>query len=511
MYVDLSRYENTSLTLGFQGYARSARLFLLQEKYDIALEMIRLALDRVKPEDVGHRSELEGMQQAISDARDARTALEAQSRPHVVKLPVELISEVFILATEMDIAVPICVSLVCSHWRSIALSMPALWRRIAISNVLPVRKMELWLERSKNRIAGLRIREDISRLQLQESLANCGPDFFKALKSVHCEVDVLLLSSHLMNVPNILDLDLDDIQVSVSRRSQVDSMTASLGPLVPLTRTSSARSLVVEYITVDWSIVVPRLSHLRNLIIRTSFKLPTTTLLCTLFKSNPHLEQVILESGSPSDLAEVVKDDRIALPRLTYLELLGPMDVTGLVSRLSLPVLERLAFSQSLSAADQALLALEPPSPALTELSVRKCSFAEQRLASFLRRIQTLTKLEITHSGSPMDPVVDAVAGSRQVDGQTRLVCPLLRYVDFSHCSNLNGGPIVRLVKPRLVDPTDATTSTAPPMPPPVRIQSIHINGCPRVDPVVPEWLRSRVDKVSCVYMTKSDLRKIRR
>lgn len=482
-----------------------------QEKYEIALEMIRLALDRVNRQDATHRMELEEMKQVIVEARDARAALESREKPHFSKLPVELISEIFSFATKMDIAVPLLVSHVCLRWRSIVLSMPAIWQSVVLSNVRPVRKIELWLERSKNHIFDLKICADISKIQLRDALAKCGPDFFKTLKYIHSDVEMHSLSSCLLNIPNVLDLDLDVIQLSPPSRNQVDRTTAPLDPLFPLNRMSNARSLIVEYITVDWSNVIPALSRLHTLIIRTSFELPTTPLICALLKRNPQMEKMILQSGSPSDLTEVVLNDRIDLPCLCHLELLGPMDATGLISRLSLPALERLVISQSLSVVDQTLLTLEPFVPPLTELSVRKCSFAAQRLASFLRRMSTLIKLEITHSGSPMDSVVDAVAAGSQASNETELVCPRLQYVDFSHSPNLNGGPIVRLVKPRLVDPAAVTTSAMSPTPPPARIQFVRIDGCPRIEPAVPEWLRRNVDMVSCIYMTKNEVRKMRR
>lgn len=66
-----------------------------------------------------------------------------QYRPHPIhRLPVELLSHIFILGSQDSTYLPVTVSHVCQQWRRIALQTPALWRRITLSP-----KERMWKER----------------------------------------------------------------------------------------------------------------------------------------------------------------------------------------------------------------------------------------------------------------------------------------------------------------------------------------------------------------------------
>ncbi|KAF8580946.1 hypothetical protein K439DRAFT_1393208 [Ramaria rubella] len=504
------------------GYVRSARLFLRLGKYDTASDMIQLGLNRVQSCFPARRLELEEMQQTILEEKEAFLAANAPKIPYFSKLPVELISHIFLCGVEMDIAFPILASIVCSRWRTVALSTPRLWQCISISYMRPAKKMILWSERSKNHITGLRIRSSISKMQLKDTFDVCNPNLSRTLKSLHCELDPLVLSTHLINIPhfNILHFDLHDIQLSLPFRGSSDRTTelrtvvVPLAPLVPLDRASSARCLMVEGYSIDWSKIVPQLSFLRILAIRgaTAQPPPVKTLL-KLLAANPKLEKVTFDAGIHLPEVEITNipgiQDRISLPCLTYLELVGVMDARGLVSSLLLNRLEHFTISRSKTLVDEIFHVLQPSAEALTELSILECIFKPERLAPYLQRMSHLTKLEITKTASTMDIIVNAVAGGCRVDGETELYCPLLRHVNFSHCSDLNSGPIVRLVKSRL-----RNTAEVKPIPPttplPASIEAVYINGCAKIDPSVPDWLRIRVPKISCVYMTPSEAKKFR-
>ena len=66
-----------------------------------------------------------------------RTAAARALDPHIhfiYRLPVELLSHVFVLGSEDDPDFPITVSHVCRNWRHIALHTPSLWRRITLNS-----------------------------------------------------------------------------------------------------------------------------------------------------------------------------------------------------------------------------------------------------------------------------------------------------------------------------------------------------------------------------------------
>ena len=57
-------------------------------------------------------------------------------------LPPELVSHIFVLASEDDVMIPIVVSHVCRAWRFLALRTPSLWRRITLDS-----RLRMWTER----------------------------------------------------------------------------------------------------------------------------------------------------------------------------------------------------------------------------------------------------------------------------------------------------------------------------------------------------------------------------
>ena len=468
--------------------------------------MVRFGLERIG-EDImdslsARRLELEELQRKISEAK--RTHDIVTPNLHLPGLPVELITEVFFLSTEMDPTFPTVACCVSSRWRSIALSTPSLWQSVILSHRNPVKKLMLWTKRSKYRITSLQIRDTISWLQLHDAIQVCEP-ILKSLKSIHCVGDVQLLITMFLGIPNVLQhLDVEDISLSSTLMGNYTYYT--LSPFVPQDRMSRARSLYLDNIRVDFSLVAPQLSQLRILVVRGELDTLRLETICGLLSRNSQIEKLILDTRSPLISDHIPNADRIVLSRLSHLELLGPVFTESLLARLSVPSLERFAISRCSVSADQVILALEPSYVALVELSIKTCYFKEDCLASFLKTMSRLTKLEITHSASNINAVVDAVAGTHQIDGQTKLVCPALKHVDFSHCTNLNGGPILRLVKSRLTESGDGPSQMAAP----TRIETVYMDGCPNIDPSLPPWLKTTVSNVSCIYMTKKEAKQVR-
>lgn len=66
-----------------------------------------------------------------------------QHYPHPIRrLPVELLSHIFILGSQDSAYFPVTISHVCHQWRRIALQTPSLWRRVTLSP-----KERMWKER----------------------------------------------------------------------------------------------------------------------------------------------------------------------------------------------------------------------------------------------------------------------------------------------------------------------------------------------------------------------------
>ncbi|KAF8518371.1 hypothetical protein BU17DRAFT_48792 [Hysterangium stoloniferum] len=430
------------------GYARSARLFFDIGKYSAARDMIHYALERVSEDVPARYRELKVLQHtiasAISQSEEMKLAKKSPAKFPFFKLPVELVYQVFDHVIPSDKLFPATACLVSSHWRVFTLSRPEYWCYLVLSRRHPVRKMTRWLERSRNKITELRI----------TSIETVG----------------------------------------------------NLSPLISQMALSNVSSLIVEYLTVDWKVVAPQLHLLHTLVIKAS-SLPQPSVLTALLGANTGLEKLVLgtEKSWERLSAAIPISNSILLPKLVHLELLGPIDVAGLMSDLRVPALVHLYLYGTLSRADYIMEAIHPTPTALTELSIRNCIFTTARIVRILQQLTKLEKVEITLHGGDMNLVVDAFSQIRYEEGEERLTCPLLRCVNFSHSPNLGGGPIVRFVKSRMAD-IASNMGGGHPGYCFAMLEEICIDHCPRVDPSVAEWLRERVERVSCVYMTRKEM-----
>ncbi|KAJ7231011.1 hypothetical protein C8J57DRAFT_187715 [Mycena rebaudengoi] len=93
------------------------------------------------------------------ERQDLQTCLDAYKYP-ILTLPTEITSEIFVhflppypqRPPATGLASPELLSQICRAWRKIALSMPRLWRAIALSptTMSPTKTLETWVSRSKN-------------------------------------------------------------------------------------------------------------------------------------------------------------------------------------------------------------------------------------------------------------------------------------------------------------------------------------------------------------------------
>lgn len=83
---------------GFQGYVRSARLFLLAKKPDSASRMLAMALERTAADDSKRQARLQLLQEEVELALKAQRRRISRSTCHVSKLPYEILSDIMLLA-----------------------------------------------------------------------------------------------------------------------------------------------------------------------------------------------------------------------------------------------------------------------------------------------------------------------------------------------------------------------------------------------------------------------------
>jgi hypothetical protein len=230
------------------------------------------------------------------------------------------------------------------------------------------------------------------------------------------------------------------------------------------------------------------------------------------------LETVVL--GIPNTIFSTPPISTFSLSRLTYLELTSFQ--VGNCWSISMPSLRILRLVCVYGGADLILQSLLDQGPVvLTELSLHSSNITTSKLISLLEATSSLETLELTHVDDHANAVVEALANcspprdstiNTTVDKPTphmTVICPSLKHITLSGCSDLTSGPIMRLIKSRL--PRDVpdpqlnleSTTTDNTVPAIAQIETLVIDECPDIEPEILPWLRSKVGSVSCVYVTR--------
>ncbi|KAH6912803.1 hypothetical protein BKA70DRAFT_776193 [Coprinopsis sp. MPI-PUGE-AT-0042] len=124
-----------------------------------------------------------------------RSMVQHYSHP-IHRLPVELLSHIFILGSQDSAYLPVTVSHVCQHWRRIALRTPTLWRRITLSP-----KERMWKERIRRaKACSLDIQLLPSSSKIPKSLSRASRKYDKVV----IELDPYSIQWHMhMVMPHI--------------------------------------------------------------------------------------------------------------------------------------------------------------------------------------------------------------------------------------------------------------------------------------------------------------------
>jgi len=495
----------------WQGYARSARLFLKSGKYDASLTMFYLALERVRPDDAKRRVELTMLK---DEAHEAQRQTEEQRRRvtyHFGKLPIEIFGEIFGEVVSADCASVLVISHVCRHWRAIAWNTPALWTTLVLTGKDPIGKAKLWTKRSKGKI-----RELCARASLTDKFSwsfPLVPADWSYLRI--CRVHNWNISRYFQQISmaHILS-NLEELEVVETSVPWTQNFTLSQG-------SAQLRSLTMDGARFQWDSLSPQVTNLAHLVVRDAVLLRGTTVLPTL-EANPRLETLVLDFSHATFLYES-RTEPLCLPHLTHLEVGGCMWLNDFFGIVSTPSLRKLRLSRAGTAVDDSLRRLmERGSTFLTELTIRSCVISPSVLVQFLRLTAPLETLELLHLSStnavlealatPQSslPVHNASGNCSNTSGaQPVHLCPSLAHLNVSHCPDVRTGPLVRLVKSRLRSvmaetcPVGGDGAEVRLSPPVAEIASLMVDGCPQVEPEVLPWLRDKVKVFSCVYMTR--------
>ncbi|CCM03118.1 uncharacterized protein FIBRA_05239 [Fibroporia radiculosa] len=506
----------------WQGYSRSARLFMRLNKFDHAQRMAQLALDRVGNEPK-RRDNIESLLEQIASANQtyiSRTAC------HFGSLPLEIATIIFSSVVADDHTRVIGLAQVCKGWRNTILETPNLWSTLVLSHRHPVKKAKAWRIRSKGRLLDLRLCTGLETASWAlDELRDMPLDTLRAFT-----VDGFPTSEMHSRLPNLTASVLRDTEFIVVR----DSVESRPIPWLWSIPDMRVRTLSVERSQFAWGNAAQNITRLEHF----SFQgtLITTTLadIASFLRANPGLRTLAFWFMGVSltvTLEDVTHKESISLPSLTQFSVDYYDFVVDLIfPQLSLSTLQTLRICRGTHPLGGALQHLVNSGAAgsLTELKIQRCAITAESVINVLRSAPLLEVLQLEHVGDEANKVLETLAKStvtsssiqqtQQVKNgavqasinRSTILCPLLKHLDFSYCPDIKSGPLIELVKTRI--PASATDSSPEAdedvtalrtSVPTAQIDTLIIDGCPAVDADILPWLRSKVRVVSCVYMSK--------
>ncbi|EMD41931.1 hypothetical protein CERSUDRAFT_120822 [Gelatoporia subvermispora B] len=503
----------------WQGYSRSAHLFLKLKRFTSSLRMVDLALERLTNTDAKRRSELLSLKDQITTALEEKQKEASRTADHFGKLPLEIAGHIFSLVLNDNHSWVVQLAQVSTRWRAAILETPSLWGILVLSHRNPAKKARLWKQRSKGRVVELCIREQLHRTPWAlDELRNIDLDALRTLRIEH--FSVRLLRSHLPAFSSDILRNLDVLEVDRLTSSDTSSILWLWSePEMQL------QSLTVQNTSVDWPNLAENVRRLRRFAFQGPLYFNCTPDVLWLLHSNPELSELKLYIDNLIERNSSGRDppDTVRLPRLLQLELQTvsrDQTLNNLLLSLELPALRTLRISKQVSSLDASLTHLlhSQSASSLTELRINRCHFSSSAMIQLLRSTPVLEILELSLIGGNQANVVLEALATPQLDGSTSdkdghpsttTLCPAIRHLDLSHCPCITGGPLIRLVKLRLPHqegkPHELTLSSTAPPQSVEPITTLIIDGCTAVDAEILPWLRSQVPKVSCVYFSKEN------
>ncbi|TFY80930.1 hypothetical protein EWM64_g3082 [Hericium alpestre] len=312
-------------------------------------------------------------------------------------------------------------------------------------------------------------------------------------------------------------------------------------------------------IYIFWPLLALYFSNLITLEI-TNYPQDNFERLRSVMEAVPNLEKLVFKAESPSSRSPFpdVTLAPLTMSRLRHFELCSPSPVSAawVTADLSLPVLETLRLHgvpDHGDCFDAIIRNMDVNVGSLIELSLRETVVQPGPLARALLQAPLLERLELCSMvleggmNSITEMLTKTPAESMEKYGLANLstsslallpiTCPSLTHVDLSNCQDLTTGPVLRMVSSRIklapsvpdekpaitprsadadlsmLDASDAVAgSSLDALSPTVKqIQTLLVDGCPRIEAETLPWLRSHVPVFSCKYISKKEATEKRR
>lgn len=532
--------------------------------------MSNMAIERMKDDTklAARRSALMDLQTKIRATQGApgpgtsiprrTSARSPENETPIHKLPIELLSEIFLLASFDAPPVPVQLSHVCSHWRAVTLSLPSLWRVLILSKSKPAQKAKAWLQRSHGCVFELCLKSGLSQgmvgpIHVMMQSLDLGRQVLAEMQSLqwerlrHCTLgdrtsytffSALWESGRGESLKNLQSLDISESSETLwpQRRHWLlqDGADSDIdaGDDAPSRYNLGLTSLTLRGAAPNWDVMLP---HVCKLVSLELYDQPReVTGLREALHDNPKLERLIIHANpsAPTLRTPTLLPNTIPLihcQHLHHLELSDISDVAPLTQRIDFPALRTLRLSGSYAGFTFNILSQSPSSLAnLQELSLRRCAVDARNVIRTLLNARHLHTFCLSHTDIDVNEIVNVLTEAPSANyhrynpsnsptsaPDLPVACPSLKNVDLTQSEKLGTGPLVRLVSSRIklaasssTGSVDATEDTADGNSQPVevaRIQTLIVNECPRIEADSLPWLRNNVPTFSCRYMSKKE------
>ncbi|KAI0075093.1 hypothetical protein K474DRAFT_1691991 [Panus rudis PR-1116 ss-1] len=510
------------------------------------------------------------------DLLESRLEQAVRLQSPVQRLPNELLASIFVTGVldmgEEDSLMLSNIMLVCKYWNEVAINTPILWSRVVAGTRYSLEKAQRKLERSKS--VPIHVCVDFS--------PRTDNGMVKT-ESIIYAMDLLRTSiwrwkSFRLTVPNRPQAHvalqrcqeeaplLEVLSIRILHSMQEDHYPHRVPLPLFEGRTPNLRSCSFTSFNFGWDMKL--LSRLRVLKLGGYWNgfSPSVDTIVGILRACPHLEELALRNMSDvdpdvcpaiemdsADLSEApvrASDTRmIQLPRLKKLSFYysGIVRTRTVMSLLSCPALEsvELSFLDNVSPVIEHLRRQSLTSLPLKKMRIESSFFNELKLVQLLRRLQSLTTLELVDVEDASSNLLKNL--STPPTSQT-WICPKLTTLTLEGCTSLhwealrtfvesrlpahsrafprqfvphpNSSPIVSTTPPQMHPTTTSTSSasafaakahilahapltqsaksTANAFGWPQRLQSIDLTRCHQISKEMVQWLRMYVAEVKC-------------
>ncbi|KAF9485819.1 hypothetical protein BDN70DRAFT_927175 [Pholiota conissans] len=471
----------------WQGYSRAAQLFLVVNKPEASLTMIKLGLSKLKEEYADRRASLISLETKAVKAQEDMERRRRKHVDHMGKLPIELFGEIARMVVEDNHSAVIGLSQVSKHWRQVTHNCHYLWDTLRLDRRRAKHKAKAWIQRSKGKLCELSLHKEIHEDPAwpNDILTGVCWDSLRILKLHGLHIESYLSRIGKSDALRNLDtLDFSDIPPTGSILLSSSEMP-NLQHLA-LRNINGARDLFPNLM---------RFENMLSIALEAVGNLGDATP-CGFFEAQRQLQTLVLhDCDFPLKLNST----------MNHLTCLDIKKFSQPILLSDLPALQILRL-EVVSRPVHLLDVVKRSRPNLTELIIRSCAVDPSQITGILLISPNIQKLEVSSTQAAgiieflavPPPPLDNTPESAFSSNPSLPRCPNLTHVNFSKCIDVQTGPIVRMIKARLPDPSDPTSQ------PVVKsIASLVINECHSVDAAWLSWIRAKVPSVSCVYMTK--------